>query len=143
MRPSKISALLRYSLSWWAYSLLVLLALFLLEIIASMKSIRYIWLEESEEELSNIITGNELPRDELELNPIESTGLVSLRRYRQRYEVWSRWTTRIYITIVLCCAGVGFLSLSLPKPFYFGLILWGVPFAGAYIFARSWRKEED
>ena len=130
--------------SWWACYLLAITALLMLETVTSHKSRRYLWVEEKEEDLTNILPGNEVPQNTLELNPIESVGLqATMKRYKERYEAWSRWTTRIYIMLVLLSVGAGTLSLFLPRPFYFNLVVIVVPFAGAFLLARTFGREED
>jgi len=144
MRMSRISALPRSNPSWWACYLLAITALFLLETVTSHKSRRYLWVEEKEEDLTNILPGNEVPQNALELNPMESTGLqATMKRYKERHEAWSRWTTRIYIMLVLLSVSAGTLSLFLPRPFYFSLLVIVVPFVGAFLLARTFGKEED
>jgi len=124
--------------------LLGLFTLFLLQIFTSQRSRRYIWIEERIEALGDVLSGDELPQNILEPRPLESAGLEApLKRYKERYEAWSIWTTRIYITITLSSAGAAFISLVLPCPPYFVLLLIGMSFASAYIFSRTWRKEED
>jgi len=129
---------------WWPYSLFALFSLFVLEIIASLKSIRKVWREAPGDPYTNTIPDTSLTGNVLETDSLESTGLEAhLQRYEVHDEVWGSRTTRLYVVIVMYCAVVGLLSRPLPKPFWFGIILWGMPFASAYFLARSWSRTED
>lgn len=128
---------------WWVYDLLVLFSLFIVEIYASIKSLRVVWMEIPRELYTNALPGNALPENIVETTPLTSSGLETpLRRFKIHDEGWSSRTTQIYIVLVLYVAVTGFISLSLPKPLFFGFIQWGMPFVAAYFLARSWRREE-
>ncbi len=128
---------------WWAYSLFALFSLFVLEIIASMKSIQKVW-REAPDLYSNTLPDTSITGDIMGTTSLDAPGLdTPLQQYEVHDDVWGTRTTRIYVTIVMYCAVVGLLSRSLPKPLWFGIVFWAMPFVSAFFLARSWSRAED
>lgn len=129
---------LRERTPWWFYSLISTSIIMTLQAFTSSMSRKRSWLVEG-------ITVNPLTEDELigdylrgltfEQPPLD----VSIRKRLKIRERWRRWTVRLYISLVLLCALSGFLSLLLPRPTYYPLIVTLIPFASAYFLARTWK----
>ena len=124
---------------WWIYSLLSTFVLMALQALTSSLSRRHRWIFDG----SGV---NLLPEDELMGAYLNETALgnppldQSIMRGLEFRERWRRWTMRLYLIFVLLCALYGVLSLLLPRPPYYPLIIILLPFISAYFLARIWME---
>lgn len=125
---------------WWIYSLLSAFVLMALQALTSSLSRRHRWIFDG----SSV---NLLPEDELMGAYLNETALgdppldQSIMRGLEFRERWRRWTMRLYLIFVLLCALYGILSLLLPRPPYYPLIITLLPFISAYFLARIWIED--
>jgi len=134
------STLWRGRSSWWIYSLLSAFVLMALQALTSSLSRRHRWIFDG----SGV---NLLPEDELMGAYLNETALgdppldQSIMRGLEFRERWRRWTMRLYLIFVLLCALYGILSLLLPRPPYYPLVIILLPFISAYFLARIWMED--
>lgn len=129
--------------AWWTYGLVALGFFFLLLIISYVMSRHYLRVE------GQYVARNDLSPIYLESNTLEPTYLESndlyapVVRIREKYTLWSKLATRVYVIIMLFSAAVGLASQFLPSPFWMGYLLMGCGFCAAFFVYKSWRKEEE
>ena len=134
---------LRDFAEWWVYGLLAIAAVMVLEFIASVRSMVFVWVPD-QVGLSNSIPGNEVPGNALETSLFESSSLdTDYVRERVHVRSWMGWTTRIYVVLVLTTALVGWLSMMYGSPIWYSFVLFAVPFVGAFLLYRTWPKGEE
>jgi hypothetical protein len=56
---------------------------------------------------------------------------------------WSSVTTDLTIALILACAAGGALTLVLPRPTWFPLMIVSMPFLGVWFANRAWEQEEE
>ncbi len=133
------SAIWRGREGWWIYSLISTWAIIVLQAFTSSMSRRHRWITNGGS--LNLLPGDELMGDYLNETVLSDLPLdQSIRRGLEIREGWRRWTMRLYLSLVLLCAFYGFLSLLLPRPPYYPLIIILLPFASAYFLARTWME---
>ena len=134
---------LRDFAEWWVYGLVAIAAVMVLEFIASVRSVVFVWVP-AQVGLSNSIPGNEVPGNSLESSLFESSSLdTDYTRMRVHVESWVGRTTRFYVVLVLTTALVGWFSMMYGSPIWYGFVLFAVPFVGALLVYRTWPKEEE
>ncbi len=134
---------LRDFAEWWVYGLAAIAVVMVLEFIASVRSVVFVWVP-AQVGLSNSIPGNEVPGNALESSLFESSSLdTDYTRMRVHVESWVGRTTRIYVVLVLTTALVGWFSMMYGSPIWYGLFLFAVPFVGAFLVYRTWPKGEE
>ncbi len=134
---------LRDFAEWWVYGLVAIAAVMVLEFIASVRSVVFVWVP-AQVGLSNSIPGNEVPGNSLESSLFESSSLdTDYTRMRVHVESWVGRTTRIYVVLVLTTALVGWFSMMNGSPVWYGFVLFAVPFVGAFLVYRTWPKGEE
>ena len=134
---------LRDFAEWWVYGLVAIAAVMVLEFIASVRSVVFVWVP-AQVGLSNSIPGNEVPGNSLESSLFESSSLdTDYTRMRVHVESWVGRTTRIYVVLVLTTALVGWFSMMYGSPVWYGFVLFVVPFVGAFLVYRTWPKGEE
>jgi len=134
---------LRDFAEWWVYGLVAIAAVMVLEFIASVRSVVFVWVP-AQVGISNSIQGNEVPGNALESSLFESSSLdTDYTRMRVHVESWVGWTTRFYVVLVLTTALVGWFSMMYGSPLWYGFVLFFVPFVGALLVYRTWPKEEE
>ena len=134
---------LREFAEWWVYGLVAIAAVMVLEFIASVRSVVFVWVP-AQVGLSNSIPGNEVPGNSMESSLFESSSLdTDYTRMRVHVESWVGWTTRFYVVLVLTTALVGWFSMMYGSPIWYGFVLFVVPFMGALLVYRTWPKEEE
>ena len=134
---------LRDFAEWWVYGLVAIAAVMVLEFIASVRSVVFVWVP-AQVGLSNSIPGNEVPGNSLESSLFESSSLdTDYTRMRVHVESWVGWTTRLYVVLVLTTALVGWFSMMYGSPIWYGFVLFVVPFMGAFLVYRTWPNEEE
>jgi hypothetical protein len=81
--------------------------------------------------------------------PVSMTPLVyspvsaETRRGKRLDLFWSSITTHLTIALILACVVGGVLSLVLPRPPWFPLMIVTMPFLGAWFTNRAWEQEEE
>ena len=134
---------LRDFAEWWVYGLVAIAAVMVLEFIASVRSVVFVWVP-AQVGLSNSIPGNEVPGNSLESSLFESSSLdTDYTRMRVHVESWVGRTTRFYVVLVLTTALVGWFSMMYGSPIWYGFVLFAVPFVGAFLVYRTWPKGEE
>jgi len=134
---------LRDFAEWWVYGLLAIATIIVLEFIASMRSVIFLWVP-AQGSLSNSIPGNEVPENTLETSLFKPSSLET-DYVRERFHVksWMGLTTNIYVALVLTTALIGWLSMIYGSPIWFSLVLFAAPLVGAFLLYRTWPKDED
>ena len=80
--------------------------------------------------------------------PVSTTPLVHSpvgaepRRVGRLDLFWSSVTTDLTVALILACAAGGVLSLVLPRPTWFPLMIVTMPFLGVWFTNRAWEQEE-
>ncbi len=127
----------------WVYGLVAIAAVMVLEFIASVRSVVFVWVP-AQVGLSNSIPGNEVPGNSLESSLFESSSLdTDYTRMRVHVESWVGRTTRFYVVLVLTTALVGWFSMMYGSPVWYGFVLFAAPFVGAFLVYRTWPKGEE
>ena len=128
---------------WWVYGLLAITAVMVLEFIASVRSVVFVWVP-VQVGLSNSLPGNEVLGNALESSLFESSSLdTDYVRERVHVKSWMGWTTRMYVVLVLTTALVGWFSMMYGSPIWYSFVLFIAPFAGAFLLYRTWPKDEE
>jgi hypothetical protein len=79
--------------------------------------------------------------------PVSTTPLVyspvsaEAHRVERFDQFWSSATTSLTIVLILACAACGVLSLVLPRPTWFPLVIVTMPFLGVWFANRAWEQE--
>ena len=134
---------LRDFTEWWVYGLLAVAAIMVLEFIASVRSVVFVWVP-AQVGLSNSLPGNEIPGNPIEASLFETSSLdTDYVREQVNDQFWMGWTTRLYVVLVLSTVLVGLPSMMYGGPFWYSLVLFAVPFVGAFLLYRTWPKDEE
>lgn len=128
---------------WWTLGLLGIGLLFMLLSVCYLMSRRSIHAEEAylaahgDPDLNHQNSGQQEP-GALEFNAL-STPVV---RIQKRHRFWSAWATRIFVTIVLSCAGVymGSKFSGAASPSWLGFALQAFIYGSAFLFYKTWRR---
>lgn len=80
----------------------------------------------------------------LPATPLASSPLRDETRKVRRLDLfWSSITTKLTIALLFACAASGALTLVLPRPAWFPLMIVVMPFFGVWFANRAWQGEED
>lgn len=131
---------------WWALGLLGIGLLFLLLFVCYLMSRRSIHAEEAYLAAHGDSGLNHPNSGQQEPDALESNALAALVvRIRKRYRFWSAWATRMFVAIVLSCAGVYLFSKfsGVASPSWLGFALQAFSYGSAFLFYKTWRRATE
>jgi len=127
---------------WWVVSL-VSLSFLLAAIAFASQATRYhrriLLKSRRPTAFATTLVGTSLPTTPLASSPLRD----ETRKVRRLDLFWSSMTTKLTIALVFACVASGALTLVLPRPAWFPLMIVIMPFLGAWFANRAWQGEED